>query len=74
MEEYDLNIDNYTVSDLLSIINQDVPTVESITQFIDNKKEEYSNNPELIQFFDEMKEKFNEILLNNKPVYLNLSR
>lgn len=62
MEEYDLNIDNYTVSDLLSIINQDVPTVESITQFIDNKKEEYSNNPELIQFFDEMKEKLLEHL------------
>lgn len=57
MEEYDLNIDNYTIPDLLSIINQDIPTVDSITHFIDGKIEEYKDNPELIHFFNEMKEK-----------------
>lgn len=62
MEEYDLNIDNYTVSDLLAIINQDVPTIESIKQFIDNKQEQYSDNPELIEFFEKMKEKLLEHL------------
>ncbi len=57
MVEYDLNIDNYTIPDLLSIIDQTSPTEDSIRQFIDDKIKEYQNNPDLIDFFNQMKEK-----------------
>ncbi len=57
MEEFDLNIDNYTIPDLLAIIDQTSPTEDSVTHFIDDKIKEYQNNPELIEFFNQMKEK-----------------
>jgi hypothetical protein len=57
MEEYDLNIDHYTIPDLLSILDQDIPTTDSVTRFIQDKLEEYENNPDLIHFFNQMKDK-----------------
>jgi hypothetical protein len=57
MEEFDLNIDNYTIPDLLSIMDQDVPTIESINYFINDKLSQYKDNDELIEFFNQMKEK-----------------
>jgi hypothetical protein len=56
-EEFDLDINNYTIPDLLSIMDQDEPTIESVKQFTDNKIKQYENNPELIEFFKEMKDK-----------------
>jgi hypothetical protein len=57
MEEYDLNIDNYTIPDLLAIVDQDVPTKDSIEHFINDKSSQYQDNPEIIEFFEKMKEK-----------------
>lgn len=64
MEDYDLNIDHYTIPDLLEIIDQDVPTIDSVKLFVDDKLKQYKNNPEIIKFFNEMKDRLIEHLGN----------
>lgn len=68
MTTIDTNIDNYSTSEMLTILgfDQDVPTDEEIIdkteQYIDRFNEE--NNPDVANFFQDMQEKLIEYMQN----------
>lgn len=57
MDEIDLDINNYTIPDLLTILNNDNPTIDDVKKFTDNKIKEYKDNTELVEFVKKMKKK-----------------
>ena len=68
MTTIDTNIDNYSTSEMLTILgfDQDVPTDEEIIdkteQYIDRFNEE--NNPDVANFFQDMQDKLIEYMQN----------
>lgn len=61
MSKADLNIDNYTITELLGIIELDDPTADEIIEKIDTFITRFSpineNRPELVIFFKKMQDK-----------------
>ena len=59
MSKVDLNVDNYTVSELLAILNLDVPDIRSIKKESDIliQRFQVENNPEMVAFFQNIEDK-----------------
>jgi hypothetical protein len=58
MPQVDTNIENYTVSELLTILDLDTPDPEKITEKADEYIEKFTNekNPDMVNFFRDMKD------------------
>jgi len=62
MTSIDTNIDNYTISDLLTILDIDQPTYENVTETTSNFIDRFTNEkrPEMVTFFLDMQSKLLE--------------
>ena len=56
MTSIDYNVDNYTVTELLTILDLDDPDTDDIIkatdEYIDRFSPERENNPQLVSFFE----------------------
>ena len=62
MSTFDYNADNYTITELLGILNLDDPTSDEIKDTTNNYINRFSpseeNRPELVNFFQNIQTKF----------------
>ena len=66
---FNTNVDDYTISELLTILNIETPTQSNVTSQTNKYMNQYKNNPTNYNFFKDMQERLMQYLDSDPPEY-----